>query len=66
MVLIQRNVCTCPTLMNYKSRAFCSLSLTPLLAGFINRPLCFLSNPQRAQDSLKAKSGTRNHLGGEG
>lgn len=43
-----------------------SLSLTPLLAGFINRPLCFLSNPQRAQDSLKEKSGTRSHLGGEG
>lgn len=44
--------------------AFCSLSL--LLAAFINRPLCFLSNPQRAQDSLTEKSGTRSHLGGEG
>lgn len=42
------------------------LSRSLLLAAFINRPLCFLSNPQRAQDSLKEKSGTRSHLGGEG
>lgn len=49
-----------------KSRLLASPLRTSLLAGFINRPLYFLRNPQRAYNSLKEKSGTQNYWGGEG